>query len=188
MAVSNLTDVIAIAACRDQSFAVRSNGTVYAWGRGDEGRLGLGTNVSDRSSATLIPGLTNIVSVAAGTRHALALQNDGTLWAWGANSGGLLCADSEADILSSPVLALFLADTDFDDLPDYWERVYYGGVASVTGESDSDVDFMSARQEYAWGSCPTNADSNADGLFDYFAWDLGLDPLKVVTTNADADA
>ena len=35
-------------------------------------------------------GLTNIVAIAAGSDHSLALRSDGTVAAWGYNSGGQL--------------------------------------------------------------------------------------------------
>lgn len=34
--------------------------------------------------------LTEIVKIAAGGKHNLALKNDGTVWAWGWNEGGQL--------------------------------------------------------------------------------------------------
>ena len=50
--------------------------------------MGLGTP-GTRYTPTLLP-LTGITAIAAGERHALALRNDGTVWAWGANASGQL--------------------------------------------------------------------------------------------------
>ncbi len=72
-----LGGVIALAQGSSSSFclALRSNGTVVAWG--------------NNSSATNVPaGLTNVVSVAAGELHSLALKSDGTISAWGDNTYG----------------------------------------------------------------------------------------------------
>ncbi len=55
--------------------AQAATGTVVVWGY----YAGGVTNVP--------PGLTNIVSVAAGLDHAVALRNDGTVVAWGSDSG-----------------------------------------------------------------------------------------------------
>jgi len=53
---------------------VRENGTVSAWGRNDKGQT------SVPSSAT------NVVGVAAGTLHSLALRGDGSVVGWGATN------------------------------------------------------------------------------------------------------
>src|SRR5260221_820083 len=51
-------------------------GTVVAWGAND-------------SLQSLVPrGLTNVVAVAAGDAHSLALKTDGTVVAWGFNAFG----------------------------------------------------------------------------------------------------
>ena len=42
--VNNLSDVIAIAGGEESSFALKNDGTVWAWGRNDYGQLGIGIN------------------------------------------------------------------------------------------------------------------------------------------------
>jgi hypothetical protein len=56
--------------------ALLSNGTVAAWGDGDDGD----TNIPS--------GLTNVVAIAAGSSHNLALLSNGTVVAWGLNDFG----------------------------------------------------------------------------------------------------
>jgi alpha-tubulin suppressor-like RCC1 family protein len=87
--VINLNHVIAIAAYNQFSLALKSDGTVWGWGRNDYGQLGIG-NTTSQNTPIQIPGLTHIVAIAAGYTHALALKNDGTVWAWGANKEGEL--------------------------------------------------------------------------------------------------
>ena len=58
------------------SLALKSDGTVVAWGDNDYGQ----TNVP--------PGLTNVVAIAGGDAHSLALKSDGTVVAWGYNNYG----------------------------------------------------------------------------------------------------
>jgi alpha-tubulin suppressor-like RCC1 family protein len=74
-ALSNST-VIAIAAGSQSSLALRSDGTVYAWGYGYYGQ----TNPPS--------GLNNVVAIACGDYHDLALKSDGTVIAWGQNLYG----------------------------------------------------------------------------------------------------
>lgn len=42
-------------------------------------------------------GLTKVVAIAAGVYHALALKDDGTIWAWGFNLNGQLGNGSNTD-------------------------------------------------------------------------------------------
>ncbi|HMJ89475.1 MAG TPA: sigma-70 family RNA polymerase sigma factor [Candidatus Acidoferrum sp.] len=73
--------------------ALKSDGTIWGWGENLHGELGLGTSGrrdSERSIPVLsVPG-SNWNQVAAGGSHSLALQKDGTLWAWGNNWAGQL--------------------------------------------------------------------------------------------------
>lgn len=61
---------------------VNADGTVWAWGRNDEGQLGDGTQV-DRFTPVQVPGLDTVVMTAVGDRVTLALKEDGTVWQWG---------------------------------------------------------------------------------------------------------
>jgi len=70
----NATNVIAISAGRDHCLALRSNGTVVAWG-------------GNASRQTNVPaGLSNVVSVTAGIFRSFAVKWDGTVATWGASS------------------------------------------------------------------------------------------------------
>src|SRR5581483_1076474 len=89
-----------------------NDGTVWAWGANDEGQLG---NGSFRDSAVPVQvtvdgqtPLTGIVAIACGYYHNLALKDDGTVWAWGADWGFQLGNDSEND--TSYALQVFTAE------------------------------------------------------------------------------
>ncbi len=100
-----LTNVVAISAGYSRSLALTAAGTVVGWGLGTLPPAGL-TNVSAISAGwsdgglallgdtTVLgwgtqsntpAGLSNVVAVAAGGGHALALQANGTVVAWGTN-------------------------------------------------------------------------------------------------------
>ena len=61
----------------------KNNGTVWTVGDNSAGQLGDGTAGNTRTSAFQVPGLANIVKIAAGACSSLALRNDGTVFAWG---------------------------------------------------------------------------------------------------------
>lgn len=84
-----LSGVVAVAACSDYSFALKSDGTVWAWGQNIYGQLGDGTKVN-RCTPVQVQNLSNVVAIAAKGSHCLALKSDGTVWAWGGNANGEL--------------------------------------------------------------------------------------------------
>ena len=89
--VTGLSGVTAIAANNSCCFALKSDGTVWAWGGNDHGQLGIGdSSVYMQNSPVQVSGLTGVTAIAAGYSHALALKNDGTVWAWGYNTNGRL--------------------------------------------------------------------------------------------------
>ncbi|MDR2849165.1 MAG: hypothetical protein LBW77_01265, partial [Verrucomicrobiota bacterium] len=90
--VAGLADVVAVAAGWEHSLALTRGGTVYAWGDRSHGQLGDGVRETGRPVAAPqpVPGLSDIVAVAAGGQHSLALGRDGTVFAWGSNWNGQL--------------------------------------------------------------------------------------------------
>jgi alpha-tubulin suppressor-like RCC1 family protein len=91
-----LTNVIALASGESHGLALLSNGTVMAWGDNESGQLGSGgvegpekcELVPCRKTPALVPGLTNVVAIAAGGDFNLALLANGTVMAWGYDSYG----------------------------------------------------------------------------------------------------
>jgi len=88
------------------SFAVRTDGALFAWGLNSTGQLGDGTTVSKSSpvqigtsSWTLVYGATQTVTNIVLT---LAIRSDGGLFAWGSNTTGVL-GDGTTTNKSSPV-------------------------------------------------------------------------------------
>jgi alpha-tubulin suppressor-like RCC1 family protein len=71
--VPGLDNVVAI----DGGMALRSDGTVWTWGY-------------SMTTPEQVPGLSDVVSVAAAFQTWFAVRADGTVWAWGSNSRGAL--------------------------------------------------------------------------------------------------
>lgn len=70
-----------------QSFGIRSDGTLWAWGDNQFGQLGDGTTTMRPSPVQIATGFAH---VAAGAHHTLAVKTDGSLWGWGSNGSGQL--------------------------------------------------------------------------------------------------
>jgi alpha-tubulin suppressor-like RCC1 family protein len=73
------------------TLVLMTNGTVASMGTNFTGMLGNGSALNTSTSVSgpiIIPTLTNITAIAAGENHACAIDNNGYLWVWGANTYG----------------------------------------------------------------------------------------------------
>jgi alpha-tubulin suppressor-like RCC1 family protein len=96
---SDLSGIVSISAGYNFSLALGSDGSVWAWGDNARGQIGQNNLVAlggvpyavqVKAPAGQAGLFSNIVMVAAGGNHALALDNTGKVYAWGvANNGEL---------------------------------------------------------------------------------------------------
>ena len=70
--------------------AVPAVASVYAWGDNNSGQVGDGTRYTRRFTPVPVVSLTDVVAIAGGGDHSLALRVDGTVRAWGYNTSGQL--------------------------------------------------------------------------------------------------
>ena len=106
--------------------AVKTDGTLWLWGRASNGRLGnVAVSGDSFTPITTFAGGTNWKQIGCGESHTAAIKTDGTLWTWGAGSGGRLGNASTTDV-STPITT-FVGGTN-------WKQVScgYDYVAAVT--------------------------------------------------------
>nr|XP_060475623.1 E3 ubiquitin-protein ligase HERC2 [Panthera onca] len=79
-------DVVKVRCGSQFSIALTKDGQVYSWGKGDNQRLGHGTEEHVRYPK-LLEGLQGkkVIDVAAGSTHCLALTEDSEVHSWGSN-------------------------------------------------------------------------------------------------------
>jgi len=85
---NNTTDWQSVNAGDAHVLAIKTNGTLWAWGDNDFGKLGIGTSASIAATPTQVGTGTDWAMVAAGEECSLGIKTDGTLWGWGQSTTG----------------------------------------------------------------------------------------------------
>jgi len=103
----SLTGAVDLGAGTSHVCAVKSDGTVWCWGRNDKGQLGDNTTTN-----SLVPvqvkgaggtgTLAGAASIGLGQKHSCTIRTNGTVWCWGLNNIGQLGDDTTTD-RSAPV-------------------------------------------------------------------------------------
>lgn len=126
----------------------KTAGELYVWGTGDSGQLGLGENVDEKRTPTLVErgpmAGVKVAAVACGGTHTIALGVDGTCYSWGNNDGGVL--GREVDLDRSPYAEY---EPGIVDLP-----TCQAVVAISTGDSHA-LALSENGTVYAWGAFRT---------------------------------
>jgi alpha-tubulin suppressor-like RCC1 family protein len=131
--------VIAVAAGSQHSLALKSDGSVFAWGANFNGQLGDGTFAA-RTAPVQVTGLgpgSGVIAIAAGDQHNLALKSDGSVLAWGANFNGQL-GDGTFALRTAPVQVTGLGSGS--------------GVIAIAGGSQHSLALKSDGSVLAWGA------------------------------------
>ena len=92
------TDWVAVNTGGNHTVAMRSDGTLWAWGNGLFGQLGNGSNFISLIPFAVAGGDTDWVEFDAGGNHTAAIKADGTLYTWGVNEVGQLADFTNFDI------------------------------------------------------------------------------------------
>lgn len=108
------------AGTNNSSAAIKTDGTLWTWGRNNAGELGDGTTSNRCSPVTVAGGGTTWCHVAMNVNSALSIKTDGTLWTWGCNSSGQL-ATGNITCRSSPGTTVSTENN--------WWRVSNGSIA-----------------------------------------------------------
>jgi alpha-tubulin suppressor-like RCC1 family protein len=119
--IPNFSGAAAIAAGGDFNCARTTAGTVYCWGRNTNrqdrvtGQLGT-AGAANKTSPTLVAGVTNVISLGAAERHVCAVSTtvfggtSGKLVCWGNNRRGNLGTGTINDSSTTPVQVMGITD------------------------------------------------------------------------------
>lgn len=111
--VNSLPDgrtLTSIAGGRSHSLGIANDGTAWAWGLRSSGQLGDGLFSPGQQYTPVqvnpLPGGRTFSAMAAGPTFSLAIANDGTGWAWGANASGQLGVGSTVNSATPQMVTL----------------------------------------------------------------------------------
>jgi alpha-tubulin suppressor-like RCC1 family protein len=86
-----------------QTSAIKTDGTLWTWGNGLNGRLGNAVITNASTPVTTFAGGTNWKQVSCSSFNGVAIKTDGTLWIWGSGSLGRLGNGATTGTISTPV-------------------------------------------------------------------------------------
>ncbi len=89
----------------EHKVVLKRDGTVWVWGNNGSGQFGNG-GIDPSLTPVQVPGLSDVVKIAAGGTHTLAVKRDGTVWGWGLNGAGQLGDGTTTLYRRSPVQVL----------------------------------------------------------------------------------
>jgi len=141
--VAGLTNIVQISAAVS-SYAIDTEGRLWAWGKNNYGQLANGVSDSDvHSTPTEINIGEPVINVASGKGHTLALTSSGQVYAWGLNASSQVGmnpsdASDEDEVWDNYVLTPKLLPW-FDDVVAIWAN----GNQSFAQRSDGQI--------YPWG-------------------------------------
>ncbi|MFA5794465.1 MAG: fibronectin type III domain-containing protein [Candidatus Brocadiia bacterium] len=84
--VTLATDWVSAVAGNNHTMAVKTNGTIYAWGAGSYGQLGQGIDWANWNNPRLVGSDTDWSKIGAGSFHSLGVKRNNSLWGWGYNN------------------------------------------------------------------------------------------------------
>ncbi|MGA1867755.1 MAG: MopE-related protein [bacterium] len=130
-----VVDRFGVVAGLEHALLLKTDGTIWAWGKNYRGQLGLPPEeaswvVSPRKIGTD----TDWIQVATGMYHSGAIKEDGTLYTWGDNESGQCGRETDTPTLPEPAL---IQDHD-------WKFLTMGGNTSHAFKKDG--------SHWAWGS------------------------------------
>lgn len=146
-----------ISAGNAHNLAIKTDGTLWAWGRNSDGQIGMGSNASSFNTPQQIGTDTDWAFISAGDEFSLAIKTNGTLWAWGDNFFGQL-GDTSTDDRNAPVQI---------GLATNWSIVSAGTQHALGLKTNGEL--------WAWGTNNTARFSSTLPSFSYVPIQMGTD-------------
>ncbi|MDR2560533.1 MAG: Ig-like domain-containing protein [Holophagales bacterium] len=138
---------VAVSAGSSHTVALKTDGSLWAWGANGQGQLGTGNYIS-LPFPTQVDFAKNWVAVSAGSSYTVALKTDGSLWEWGQNAGQ---SDGSGVGTSAPTQVGSAKD---------WAAVAAGGWSRLAIKLDGSLWIWGS--DGGWRNAPTQVGSAKD--------------------------
>ncbi|HET9655778.1 MAG TPA: putative Ig domain-containing protein, partial [Kineosporiaceae bacterium] len=135
--VDGLTDVVSVASTGVGGYALKSDGTVWAWGSNSVGQLGNGTPGDSLTPVQV--SISGVVAITGNAGNGFAVKADGTVWAWG--YGGALLGQTTPVNSRVPLQLAGLSGI-----------TAIGGIPSLAAASSSLYAVKSDGTVWGWGN------------------------------------
>jgi alpha-tubulin suppressor-like RCC1 family protein len=193
--VPGLSNILAIATTNESSFALRSDGTIWAWGLDQFDILADAVGINE-PRPVLVGTMRDVMAIAVGSDHGVALRGDGRILAWGQTAKDALTS-AATGYQSLPVVVpsfsllqgtgsinTMVAAGDFHSLT----VMSTGGVQTLWGWGDNTYGelgdgTMNSRYAPAMVQFSGYVNSGNDGMPNWLALTLGLNPFVPLTGN-----
>ncbi len=136
--ITTATNWVKVAPSYFFTIALKSDGTIWAWGQNDTYQLGNSPATDQQLSPIQVGTATDWIDIATGTnRTAFAIKADGTIWGWGSNPSSIIVVGSSIASVSTPTQV----GTDTD-----WVKMSVGGQHILAQKQDGTL--------WSWGGGP----------------------------------
>ncbi|PWH86739.1 T9SS type A sorting domain-containing protein [Brumimicrobium oceani] len=133
--ITTANDWVKVSISDNFTLALKSNGTIWAWGQNDNYQLGNSPASPEQFSPLQVGTDTDWAEISAGiSRTAFAIKNDGTIWGWGKNPSSIIVLGSGTANVATPTQV----GTDTD-----WRTMSVGGGHILALKIDSTL--------WSWG-------------------------------------
>ncbi|MBS1534406.1 MAG: T9SS type A sorting domain-containing protein [Bacteroidetes bacterium] len=116
-----------------QTLAIKTNGTLWAWGNNTEGQLGIGSTINQNTPRQVGTDV-DWKFIYSGASTSFAIKNNGTLWGWGRNDTGQL---GDGTTVNKNIPTQIGTDSN-------WAKVSSGPLHTLAIKTDGTL--------WAWGS------------------------------------
>lgn len=140
ISLSHLPNLKSVSLGGRHALGLRPDGTVVAWGINESGQLGQGSVGNNVSVSPPVPvaGLNNVIAIATGASHSLALRQGGTVWAWGSNQAGQL------------------GDGSFNSYTQPHQIMTLSGVTAIAASGSLNAALLGDGSVWFWGQANTS--------------------------------
>ena len=110
--------------------AIKTDGSLWVWGRGDNGQLGTNNTTNRGTPVTTFAGGNDWKQVSCAGDHTAAIKTDGSLWTWGAGGNGRL-GTNDTNTRTTPVTTFAGGNT--------WKSVDCGTFSTAAIKTDGSL-------------------------------------------------